>query len=346
MRKRIWIPTALILATCILFVLFRPAKHERMIPNETAMVETNRGSAKVADQANQPTLPEQSKTVERSPTMSAPNDSKLPPHVSQTTLEEIQRQALADWQRRIEFYGKVVDEKTNPVADANITLGWSETPSKEGELTASTKSDGEGLFSLHDKRGPSLDIWVVKEGYYASHHGQWGFSYSHGDFSPDPVNPVIFLLRKKGRGTELITSENGMRPNVWVRVSKDNTPVRIDFFQKQASATGQLEISQDKPPWQHATNWSFQLSIPDGGFVENQDEFQFEAPDTNYQTTIEYHFAKGETNWTTQVTKQFYIAFGQPRRYGWLRFESNLAQETVFLTYAINPDGSRNLEPK
>lgn len=47
----------------------------------------------------------------------------------------------------------------------------------------------------------------------------------------------------------------------------------------------------------------------------------------------------------TQVSKQFYITFGQPRRYGWLRIESNLAQETVFLTYAINPTGSRNLEP-
>ena len=71
-----------------------------------------------------------------------------------------------------------------------------------------------------------------------------------------------------------------MRSDVWARVPKDNTPVRIDFFQKQASPTGQLEITQNKPPWQGATNWSFSLSIPDGGLVENQDEFQFEAPET------------------------------------------------------------------
>ncbi len=61
---------------------------------------------------------------------------------------------------------------------------------------------------------------------------------------------------------------------------------------------------------------------------------------------VGYHFTKSKTNWTTQVSKQFYITFGQPRKYGWLRIESNLAQETIFLTYAINPAGSRNLEPK
>ena len=41
----------------------------------------------------------------------------------------------------------------------------------------------------------------------------------------------------------------------------------------------------------------------------------------------------------------FGIVFGESRKYGWLRIESNLAQETVFLTYAINPSGSQNLEP-
>jgi hypothetical protein len=259
-----------------------------------------------------------------------------------------QQRILADWQRPIEFYGKVVDENTNPVERANITFGWSETPDESGEMKMTTQSDAEGLFSLHDKHGPSLEVWVSKEGYYSSHNGQWGFSYMHSNdrYLPDPQNPVIFILHKKGQGVELITSENGMRSDVWVRIPKDNTPVRVDFFQKQVSATGQLEISQDKPPWQDATNWSFRLSIPDGGLVENQDEFQFEAPESGYQPTVEFDFTKGETNWTTQVTKQFYIVFGEPRKYGWLRIESNIAQETVFLTYAINPDGSRNLEPR
>ncbi len=45
------------------------------------------------------------------------------------------------------------------------------------------------------------------------------------------------------------------------------------------------------------------------------------------------------------VTLATIVTFGEPRRFGWLRIESDLAQETVFLSYAINPSGSRDLEP-
>jgi hypothetical protein len=186
---------------------------------------------------------------------------------------------------------------------------------------------------------------VSKDGYYTSHATPNGYTYLNQGFQPDPQNPVAYILRQKQQGTELVTSDNGSRPNLAIRVPNDNTQVRVDFFQKQASQTGQLEISQNKPPWREATNWSFRLSIPNGGLIENQDEFQFEAPDANYQSKIEYRFAKGTTNWTTHVTKQFYIALGQPPDYGWLRVESDLAQQTVLITYAINPTGSRNLEP-
>jgi len=106
-----------------------------------------------------------------------------------------------------------------------------------------------------------------------------------------------------------------------------------------------LEVSQNKPPWSEASEWSFRLSLPDGGLVEDESEFLFEAPETNFEPTVEAHFIKGTTNWTTHFVGKYYIAFGQPRRYGWLRIESDLSQETIFLTYAINPSGSRNLEP-
>jgi len=316
-------------------------------PQKTATLPAQ--SEKPTNQLSQPEPP---KAVENRQT---PNTSQLPPLPPSATpfaealakTNPLAAMRLAMWQAPIEFYGKVVNENSNPVAGANITFKWTEIPAPDGNRTATTESDAEGLFSLHGQRGPSLEVLIGKDGYYASHGGHWGYNYALGPdiVSPDPQNPVVFNLRKKWQGVKLLTSENGVRSDVWVRIAKDNTLVRVDFFQKQASATGQLEISQNKPPFQEATNWSFRMSIPDGGLVENQDEFQFEAPESGYQPTVEYDFTKDETNWTTQVSKQFYIAFGQPRKYGWLRFESNLAQETVFVTYAINPTGSRNLEP-
>ena len=260
-----------------------------------------------------------------------------------------QQKMLSMWQSPIDFYGRVMDENGNPVEGADIVFSWSELPAYEGSGNSfATKSDAKGLFSLTGKRGPNLIVRAGMDGYYTSRNDQTGFSYALGDesFRPDSLNPVVFHLKKKRQGVNLITSENGIRTDVAVRTPKNDIAVWVDLLEKKLSPTGHLEISQIKPPWRDATNWSFRLNIPEGGFVENQDEFQFEAPKSNYLPSVEYSFSKGDTNWTTQATKQFYIVFGQPRKYGWLRIESNLAQETVFLTYAINPTGGRNLEPK
>jgi hypothetical protein len=263
----------------------------------------------------------------------------------------------------IEFYGKVVDEHGNPIPGASISFRFVETSNGTAIKIAKTESDTVGLFSLHGQRGTSLGVSVTKEGFYSSQGDSSTFAYSSiggSPFKPEADNPVIFRLRSRGQGVELITSargpsENGvavngtpeddMRQSLAVQVPKDDTPIRVDLFKKEADAGGQLEISHTKQPLPEDTSWSFRVSLPDGGMLENTDEFQFEAPETGYQQDAEISFKKEENNWTTRVTKQFYVTFGQPPRYGWVRIDANLGQETVLLTYAINPDGSRNLEP-
>jgi len=341
MRTRIWIFLVVVLVVCLSLLIKTKQQHRIIVP-EQSQTSTNQPI-----QSEQRIAVENHQTLNVARTTTAPMDA-VAPAVAPGASNVIGSGLVTEWQAPIEFFGKVVDEKSNAVVGVNIRFRWSEFPAKDGMRTADAQSDSEGLFSLQGKRGASLTVWFSKEDYYSSHKGQKSFTYALGPniISPDPQNPVVFQLHKKGQGTELITSENGMRADVWVRVPKDNTQVRVDFFQKQASATGQLEIRQIKPPWQGATNWSLSLSIPDGGLVENQDEFQFEAPEIGYQPNVGYDFMKGESNWTTHVIKQFYITFGQPRKYGWLRIESDIAQETIFLTYAINPTGSQNLEPK
>jgi hypothetical protein len=341
MRTKILFFCGIVLTICLLLLLSRKPQ-TKAEPPEVKETATNQPVT------NEP-VPSEKITARQNQTSSQPLSAIIAEAVHRGTPEgsnEMNQRALAHWQAPIDFYGKVVDENTNPVVDATVNFHWVEEPTEKGNRNTNTQSDSEGLFSLHDARGPSLSVSVSKEGYYSRRGGaQYGIFASDG-FSPDPLKPVIFLLRKKGQSVELITSQNGIRPSLAIRIPKDGTPVRVDFFQKQVSATGQLEISQNKPPWQGATNWSFSLSIPDGGLIENQDEFQFQAPDTGYQPTVKYNFAKAEPDWTTHVSKQFYIVFDQPRKYGWLRFESDISQETVFVTYAINPTGSRNLEPQ
>jgi hypothetical protein len=345
MKTRILLFCIIILGFC-LWLLWRQREILRpTVSPETVAVSTNPVAATpiVGGKPSQPPTNVPQSTPKTGMELYSQMQSNHLSDKQKMFLEQFDEQ----WRTPIEFYGMVIDEKTNPITGAHIDFDCNDL-SPTGTSYYNTQSDVNGLFSIKGIRGLLLGVKVNKEGYYSYLRFGTNFFYAskNVNFVPNPSAPVIFLLRKKGQGTELITSEHGMQLDVSVRIPKDNTPVLVDLLQKQASATGQLEISQIKPPFQTATNWSFRMSIPDGGLIENQDEFQFTAPETGYQSTVEYDFTKGETNWTTQVSKQFYIAFGQPRKYGWLRIESNLSQETIFLTYAINPDGSQNLEPK
>lgn len=346
MKKLFWTVCIILLVFCVWLLLRHPARQEDVSLHTQDMTLTNH---LIQTPRSKPV--EQRRLTNFSQLVSAlaPNPSPQAQAVMKTN--PIYGLQLAMWQAPINFYGKVVDENTNPITGANITFEWTETPTEEGNKTSTTKSDANGLFSLQDKRGPSLEVLISKEGYYASHGGHWGYSYAFGPnkISPDPSSPIIFHLHKKGQEAQLITSDYGIRNDFPVLVPRDGTPVNVDLLQRKTTSSGDLQISQLKPEraqMRQATNWSFHMRLSDGGFIEENDDFPFTAPETGYQSTIDLDFTKGDADWATQFTKDYYIVFGQPQKYGLLHIEGNIAQQTIFLKYAINPTGSRNLEPQ
>lgn len=258
----------------------------------------------------------------------------------------------SDWKRPIMFYGKVVDEKGSPVSEANVHFSWTDT-SPSGRSQAATRTDTNGLLELSGVTGRSLLVDVGKTGYYSSRRDKTDFDYSP-NFSldphhPDPDNPVVFHLRRKGAGTDLITSDYGIKHKLGVQAPLDGTTVSVDLLSRKMGQGGQLEISQRKPEYLQARDgeaWTFQMAIPSGGFIEQDQEFPFEAPEMGYQPVIAFQFNKGQTNWARAVKRSYYISFGQPPRYGWLTLETQIGMEGARLQYAINPTGSRYLEPR
>lgn len=246
----------------------------------------------------------------------------------------------------IEFYGQIVNQNSQPVAGVQVHLRWTDT-SANGSSEVNQSSDAQGRFSLTGTTGRMLQVWLAKDGYYVPKTNQNNFDYATG-YMADPNNPVIFTLVKKGEGADLITSQRGLSRTLDFSAStRDGSPVRVDFFNRKTGTEGQLEVSQVKPAygaWQTATGWSYRLAIPDGGFVETRDEFAFEAPASGYQPVVEFKFQKNDPNWTERIDKTFYIAFGSPRKYGRIHIETTMTTGTI-LEYAINPTGSRNLEP-
>jgi len=257
---------------------------------------------------------------------------------------------------KIRFYGKVIDETENPVAGANVGFTWNKLKSDGGFETgrAQTTSDGGGLFSLQaDAESNGLDVNVSKPGYFAVRGDDATFEeaqpYAKNFLIPDQNNPVIFRLRKKANGVPLITSRHGMANDFSVAIPANVTPIKVNLLERKIG-DGSLELSQVKPDptaWKQASEWSFQMAIPDGGFVEYQDqEFPFEAPETGYQSVVAFDFKKDQPDWAEGVSRDYYIKFGNPPVYGRLHVETQIDLDGARLTYAVNPDGTRNLEPQ
>jgi len=347
MRPRILL-TIVCMLGCVVAVLFllRPRP-------QAGLQATQEQSSQLQQQRNQGTSTPNVSASKNGNPQSGPDKQ----HIGQSS-PELQAgsvdSGLQAWQQKIhkpiEFYGKVIDEKGDPVEDAQISFSYNRFIPPEGSSTTNVLSDQNGLFALAGVMGSTLSVHVEKSGYYpVKSTNQAHFDYmDHSgseSFHPDANQPIIFQLRKKRAGVELITSQHGVSRDLEISGLHDGSPVKVDFFNRQVGTEGQLELSAVKPPrGQLAPGWSFRMSIPEGGFVEVKDEFPFEAPESGYQPTVEYMFKPGETNWTETLHKQFYIAFGTPRKYGRIDLKTGISTG-VYLGYAINPDGTRNLEP-
>lgn len=341
MRKQIWIPCVVVLAICLLLIL-KVTQHK---PSEALTNQVGQSpQPKIVENtqtAGVPSQPETTSIPKPPPALVAEAKSLSTPEGSNA----FQQRVLANWQRPIDFYGIVMDENTNPVAGANVTFKLAETPSEDGNRTANTKSDAEGLFSLHGEHGPSLEIWVSKEGYYASHKGRMGVSYLHGDFSPDPQNPVIFYLRKKGVGENLIEVKQNYR------VARDGTPLGIDLTTGKSTTGGSGDLvvecwtdDQGKPSGAKYA-WHCVVTIPGGGLVLSDEEFPFLAPESGYALTNQISMPADRPDWTSDVDLKFFYRLADGR-YGRMTFSMIAGgQHFCMIDSVLNPSGSRNLEP-
>jgi hypothetical protein len=341
MRKSIWITCVVVLAVCLL-LLFKTTHHQNTASPEQSEAVTN-----------QPSQPlEQPKAVENQQASNTSRTTAVPPVVVAQAVvpgesNAVNPQLLTDWQAPIEFYGKVIDENSNPVSSVNIHFRWMELPAKDGARTSDAQSDTEGLFSLHGKRGRSLTVWFGKDGYYSSQGGQKTFLYALGPdiLSPDPQNPVVFHLRKQGKPESLVTLNNSYR------IPRDGTPVSVDLA-TGANTTGtsgnfvvQCWTNDQGKKSGEKYDWRCLITIPGGGVVPTDEEFAFLAPENGYALTNEIAMPADRTNWTSQVDLKFFYRLADGR-YGRMTFSMIAGgQHFCLIDSVLNPTGSRNLEP-
>ncbi len=264
---------------------------------------------------------------------------------------EIER-GLAEWRTPIAFYGKVVDENTNPIVDADVHFVWTDL-SSEGSSEKHSTSDNEGLFSLRNEAGKHLRVQVSKEGYYAYQPfgATFFFAGENENFIPDALNPVVFRLKKKGVPDPLIHIQSPMGGPKGFRIDKDGNALEISLVTGKSVPLGQGDLrvqcwteSRGKTPGQRY-DWKCQISVPSGGILVSTNELDFQAPSGGYQSADVIDMpANLETEWSSHASRNYFLKLANGT-YARMSFEMVAGGDHFFqLESFLNPSGSPNLE--
>jgi hypothetical protein len=250
-----------------------------------------------------------------------------------------------EWRMPINFYGRVVDENEEPIVAAKVHAQWSDL-SANGASSEETLSDSHGSFSITGKTGRGITIRIGKDGYYTPKQQQISFDYAAfwepNYHQSDPNRPIVFHLLRQGQGEMLSAGESRKE------VPADGTPVRLDLLNgARISDDGQVEIAavtntEKYPP--RRFDWWASMAVREGGLLEHDLEFPFEAPAEGYTPSVVFEMPANRSDWTRSVEKSYFIRFGTPPKYGRIRVRFNGGSQKVSLDYAVNPTGSRKLE--
>jgi hypothetical protein len=177
----------------------------------------------------------------------------------------------------------------------------------------------------------------------------YSYSAAADIFHPDPKNPIIFKMWKKGVVESLIVGSK------FYGINPDGQPSTIDFVQQKKkngiNLPGDIIVRVERPATiQPRTkyDWSYSIEAVDGGVISTADEFLYRAPMTGYQPKYEFTMSATNANWHSEVkNQQFYFKSRNGQVYGAFVVEiiPYYNDKSVFnVQYSVNSSGSRNLE--
>jgi hypothetical protein len=149
-------------------------------------------------------------------------------------------------------------------------------------------------------------------------------------------------MHHKGHPASLVHRTDG------VNVPLDGTPTPLVLRGSDYNQTiGQLVVeASGAPPQrydQQPFDWDAKITVPDGGLIEYTNYFDFIAPNTGYQPSVEFSFPKGTIGWTDMASRKYFVKL--PSGYARLNISIGAKRPLFFsVEYDYNPDGSQNLE--
>jgi hypothetical protein len=273
------------------------------------------------------------------------------PSVGKRVLETAERaKALIDsqdlWRTPIEFFGKVVDENGNPVPVAQAHLTWTDL-SKQGHSEKRLQSDADGRFALKDVQGYALSVQVEKGGYRTSASNRSSFFYAgqNVNFSPDPAKPVVFRLQKMIPGEPLnVVHFPGFGRLFQLKGSGETSEFDLVRGESVPVGKGHIQVSLTRrPAVGKQFDWSWSVTVRNGGLLESTAEFDVVAPESGYKHRHELRFPHTADDWQRELMQKYFLRFDDGT-YGRISFRLLAHNGVLRFESFLNPSGSRNLE--
>ncbi len=326
-----------------LWLFFRPHSG---VPTETL-------SLKPASSSTQTVHTNQSKLLQSYP--SAEEQAQTYEQKQDRYLKKTQ-EASRQLNRSISFYGRILDQNNQPIANIqidghysffNVVMPGPWPEQKELEFT----SDVDGRFQFEGEKGLSLQLQLQpKEGYEFKSQGFLLVPFQVGaPVISTPDKPYIFHAFKKGETEPLIVGTMSMYD-----LKPDGRWYTVDLINKrknEGAANGEFKILIQRAPgvMGHTDlDWSTQIESVNSDVVESNDEFMYDAPESGYVPSWSYVQFAGQPKYKREVSPKFYLKARDGSLYG--RIEMNIMADyregsaAVRVYYWLNPRGLRNLE--
>jgi hypothetical protein len=255
----------------------------------------------------------------------------------------------------INFWGKIVDQNDLPLPNVAIRAKarqWGMALPAEGTFKIINLESGiDGKFSITGELGDLLTIeQILKPGYELSRKARRDFGYNLSEnITPDSNGPILFKMWKKVPPQALRTSELSR-----IGIPCDGTAKFFDLEKGETVVSGgQIKVIFVRdpvvlPPGNTRFDWHARVEMTSGGIQLANDEFGYLAPESGYESILQFDANKEDPTWTSILEKDFYFVTGQGK-YGRVHFRlrTNYQAPPTGLTLDIvsNPSGSRSLQP-
>jgi len=260
--------------------------------------------------------------------------------------------SLAEAQKDpVGFYAKIIDQYGHSVEGVKVRVGLGGV---YGATSIQTTSDAQGRFSVKGVEATSMGAEeMLKSGYEFYLRGVYFLSYVRNgghnrvwsDYTQE--NPFIYHAWKLGEPALLLHEDSKLvrlKPDVTYTVYFD----RRKLVEEGRNEGGDLWITLVRPlniTPQDTIDWSIRMETVDGGLLETDDLFMYEAPESGYQSVWEEHSAQVRASeW---INHKFYIKTRNGASYGRVMVEIapvyGSESSAIDFNYWINQNSSRNL---